>query len=100
MIIRLSRARLDPVSYDACVGILSDRDHGLRAALAQLPGLLSYHVAVDRDSSTMVNISHWDTHEHAQAMATLPEMLAWRAAFEPLGAVFDPIVNYVALWSV
>ena len=100
MIVRLSRARFDPASYDECLRILSDTDLALRSALARLPGLLGYHVALDRDSSTMVNVSLWDTDEHARVMATLPEMLAWRRAFEPLGAVFDPIVNYPALWSV
>jgi hypothetical protein len=42
----------------------------------------------------------WDTGEHAQAMASLPEMLALRESFDPLGVRFEPIVNYEVLWRV
>jgi quinol monooxygenase YgiN len=70
-------------------------------AIKALPGCLSYYAATDETSSTMVNVSIWDTLEHAQAMATLGEMSALAKEFVALGAEFErPIVNYPALWQV
>ncbi len=49
----------------------------------------------------MINVSVWDTLEHAQAMATLPEMTALGKEFTALGAEFErPIVNYSSLWQI
>jgi quinol monooxygenase YgiN len=70
-------------------------------AIQRLPGCLSYFAATDETSSTMVNVSVWDTEEHAQAMASLPEMGALAKQFIALGAEFErPIVNYKSLWQV
>jgi hypothetical protein len=49
----------------------------------------------------MINVSVWDTLEHAQAMAALPEMAALARQFIAMGVEFErPIVNYPVLWSV
>ena len=70
-------------------------------AIRRLPGCLGYYAATDGASSTMVNVSVWDTAEHAQAMATLAEMGALAQEFVALGAEFErPIVNYKTLWEL
>ena len=70
-------------------------------AIQALPGCLSYYVGSDETSTTMVNVSVWDSLEHAQAMATLPEMAASAKEFLALGVEFErPIVNYPVLWSL
>ena len=49
----------------------------------------------------MVNVSVWDTIEHAQSMATLAEMSALAKEFIELGVEFErPITNYPVLWQV
>jgi hypothetical protein len=62
---------------------------------------LGYYAATDELSSTMVNVSMWDTLEHAQAMATLSEMVALAQDFTALGLEFErPIANYSVLWQL
>jgi hypothetical protein len=66
-----------------------------------MPGCLNYYAGSDVDSSTMINVSIWDTLEHAQAMGSLPEMAALAKEFIELGVMFErPIVNYSVLWKV
>jgi quinol monooxygenase YgiN len=73
----------------------------LLPAIRNLPGCISYYVATEQESSTMVNVSVWDTLEHAQAMATLAEMGALAQEFIALGVEFErPIINYPALWQL
>jgi quinol monooxygenase YgiN len=70
-------------------------------AIQKLSGCVSYFAATDEASCTMVNVSVWDTFEHAQAMAALPEMGALAKEFIALGAEFErPIINYSALWNI
>jgi hypothetical protein len=49
----------------------------------------------------MINVSVWDTLEHAQAMGSLPEMAALAGEFVALGVEFErPIANYPVLWQL
>jgi quinol monooxygenase YgiN len=80
---------------------MADAGQVLIPAIRRLPGCLSYYAATDAASSTMVNVSFWDTLEHAQAMATLPEMGELAKEFVALGVEFErPIVNYQTLWQL
>jgi len=70
-------------------------------AIQGLPGCLSFYVATEESSSTMVNVSVWETIEQAQAMDTLPEMSALGRDFIALGVEFErPIINYPVLWKL
>jgi hypothetical protein len=51
-------------------------------ALRALPGLLHYYSAIDHQSASMVNVSIWETEEHARAMGSLAPMLQLRSVFE------------------
>ena len=49
----------------------------------------------------MVNVSVWDTLEHAQAMSSLAEMSALAQEYMALGVEFErPIANYPILWQL
>jgi quinol monooxygenase YgiN len=100
MIVRISRGRFDPAKADGVAATLTSTQTQLIPAIQQLPGLLHYYVGIDRASTTMVNVSIWDSVEHAQQMSTLAPMLALREQFETLGVQFDPIVNYETLWRI
>ena len=70
-------------------------------AIRALAGCLSYYVSTDEASSTMINVSVWDSTEHANAMAGLAPMLALAKEFVELGVEFErPIVNYPVLWQL
>jgi quinol monooxygenase YgiN len=100
MIVRVSRGRFDPGTHNEVAERLSRAQDQLVPAIRRLPGLVSYHAAIDRTSGTLVNISVWERLEHAQAMGTLKEMSDLRAVFESLGVTFEPIVNDENLWSI
>jgi quinol monooxygenase YgiN len=98
--------RISKGSYPAALHVeftmrMADAGKTLIPAIKRLPGCLNYYAATDESSSTMINVSVWDTLEHAQAMATLPEMGELAKEFIALGAEFErPIINYQALWQI
>ena len=101
MFVRISKGSYPPAMHAEFTRRMADAGRVLVPAIQRLPGCLSYHAATDEASSTMINVSVWDTLEHAQAMATLPEMAALAQEFIALGAQFErPIVNYRSLWQL
>lgn len=101
MIVRISKGAY-PVSLHAEVTARMDAaSQSLVPAIRKLPGCLGFYVATEESSSTMVNVSVWDTLEQAQAMSTLAEMTALAQEFTALGVQFErPIVNYPVLWKL
>jgi hypothetical protein len=100
VVVRLSRGSFPPAQATQVRDRLEASRATLEPALRPLRGLLHYYVAVDEQSSTMVNVSVWTGLAEARQMDTLPAMLAQRAVFERLGVHFDPIRTYPALWAI
>ena len=101
MFVRISKGRYKPELHAEVTTRLIQSAASLVPAIQALPGCLSYYAGSDETSTTMVNVSVWDSLEHAQAMATLPEMAASAKEFLALGVEFEhPIVNYPVLWSL
>jgi quinol monooxygenase YgiN len=101
MIVRISRGSYPPVRHAEFTARMEKAGEVLIPAIRKLPGCVSYFAATDETSSTMVNVSVWESMEHAQAMATLPEMSALAKEFIALGVEFErPIINYPALWEI
>jgi quinol monooxygenase YgiN len=97
----ISKGTYPPARHAEFTKRMADAGQVLIPAIRRLPGCLSYYAATDAASSTMVNVSFWDTLEHAQAMATLPEMGELAKEFVALGVEFErPIVNYQTLWQL
>jgi len=100
MIVRISRGRFDPAKVDVVAATLTSAQTQLIPAIERLSGLLHYYAGIDRTSATIVNVSIWDSLEHAQQMSTLAPMLALREQFAALGVQFDPMLNYETLWRI
>lgn len=99
MIVRISKGSYPSDRHAEFTARMAEAGKTLLPAIKALPGCVSYYAATDAASSTMVNVSVWDTLEHAEAIATLPEMGALTKEFIALGAEFErPIINYPALW--
>jgi hypothetical protein len=99
-VVRISTGRFDPARTDDVVAALEASETTLRPAISALPGLVTYYVGIDRDTSTITNTSIWQSNEHAMAMNSLQEMAALRAIFQQLGVVFGPVANYDTLWEI
>jgi quinol monooxygenase YgiN len=101
MFVRISKGRYRPELHTEVTVRLKQSAVTLVPAIKALPGCLSYYAGSDETSNTMINVSVWDSVEHAQAMGSLPEMAALAKEFIALGVEFErPIVNYPVLWSL
>ena len=101
MIVRISKGAYPAHRHDEITARLAASSTNLVPAIRALPGCLSYFVGSDAGSATMVNVSVWDSLEHAHAMSTLAPMLALAGEFVALGVVFErPIINYPVLWQL
>lgn len=99
MIVRVSRASYPPERHAEVTALLDAAAETLGPAIRQLPGCSSFYAASDQTSSTMINVSVWDTLEHAIAIAA--PMVALAKQFTELDVEFErPIVNYAVLWQL
>jgi quinol monooxygenase YgiN len=101
MFVRISKGRYRPDLHAEVTARLNQSAATLVPAIQALPGCLSYYAGSDETSNTMINVSVWDSLEHAQAMGSLPEMAALAKEFIALGIDFErPIATYAVLWSL
>jgi quinol monooxygenase YgiN len=100
-IVRISRGSFVPEAYEPVRQRLDGAQESLIPAIRQLAGCLHYFAAIDRESSSMVNVSVWRSLADAQQMQTLAPMLALAEAFTREGVRFErPIINYQTLWQL
>ncbi len=100
-VIRVARATFDPSRFDEVDALATKQAEFLVPAAEQLPGLLNWFRAVSPKGS-LVNLSVWDSDEHAAQMDTLKELVVvGRGQFEALGGfTFAPIVDYPINWTI
>ena len=99
-VVCISRGRFDSGRYEDIRKRLADARLTLIPAIQALPGMLHYYVGIDAVTSTMVNVSVWNSLEHAQQMSTLAPMLALAGTFQSVGVEFEPMANYETLWEI
>ena len=100
-IVRISRGSFSSEQYETVRTRLDAAQKTLVPAIRLLAGCLHYFVAIDRDSSSMVNVSVWRSLADAQQMQTLAPMLALAEEFTREGVRFErPIINYETLWHI
>lgn len=101
MYVRISKGSYRPELHAEVTARLAASAKTLVPAISAMAGCLSYYAGAEQASCTMVNVSVWDTLEHAQAMGSLPEMATLAKEFVALGVEFErPIVNYPVLWQL
>ena len=100
-IVRISRGSFPPEKYEIVRSRLDEAQKTLVPAIRSLAGCLHYFAAIDRESSSMVNVSVWDSLAHAQQMQTLSAMQDLAGEFTREGVRFErPVVNYETLWEI
>jgi quinol monooxygenase YgiN len=99
-IIRVSVARCEPKQFDEFVAAMAKSAEVLIPAIRRLHGCLAYDAGADRDSSSLVNVSVWQTLADAKQMDALAPMIEQGKILAAMGAVFErPIMNYEIMWS-
>lgn len=99
-VLRVSRGRFPAEKYEAIKKLIEDSATPLVPAIEKLQGLLYYHAAVDTETTTIMNISAWESLRAAKQLDTLQAMLAQRPILEAAGVTFDKIANDEALWVI
>lgn len=103
-VVRVSRVTFDPKLYADIAGLDKKVSEYLVPAIERLPGFLHMYAGVSPEGS-FVQISVWDTEEHAAQMDQLKEMnVTARGEFTAAGVSFGPehatIVNYPITWTI
>ncbi|HTZ29170.1 MAG TPA: hypothetical protein VMC83_34535 [Streptosporangiaceae bacterium] len=97
---RVSRGSFDPGRFAEVDAMNKKVSEYLIPAIGRLPGLIHWYAGVSPEGS-IVNVSVWDSHEHAAQMDQLKEMIVdARGEAEAAGVTFTPIVNYPIGWTI
>jgi len=99
-IIRVSVIWCDPAQFERLRTMMVEADPVLRPGIEAMPGLLAYYAGDDAATSTLINISFWETLEQAHQLGHFQPMLDLAKRFAAAGARFDrPIMNHSVLWE-
>ena len=99
-VVRISRGSFDPSRFAEVDATNTKVSEYLIPAITQLPGLVHWYAGVSPEGS-IINVSVWDTDEHASQMNNLKEMtIDARGEMLAVGVEFIPIVNYPIGWTI
>lgn len=99
-VVRVSRGKFDPGRLAEVHEMMMATSSYLIPAIRRLPGLISYYSGASPDGS-MVNVSVWESDEHAAQMGTLKEMTVdARKDSAAVGVAFINVVNYPIAWTI
>ncbi len=99
-VVRVSRGSFDRSRFAEVDAMNTKVSKYLTPAIQRLAGLIHWYAGVSPEGS-IVNISVWDSGEHAAQMDRLREMTVdARGEMEAVGVAFIPIVNYPVNWTI
>jgi hypothetical protein len=99
-VVRVSPGTFDPARFAEVQEMTIATGRYLIPAIKELPGLINFFTGVSPQGS-VVQISVWESDEHARQMDRLKEMIVdARSEAEKAGMTFIPIVNYPIEWAI
>jgi hypothetical protein len=99
-VVRVSRGSFDPGRFAEVDAVNKKVSEYLVPAIRRLPGLIHWYAGVSPEGS-IVNISVWDSDEHAAQMDRLKEMTVdARGEMVAVNVSFIPIVNFPVNWTI
>jgi hypothetical protein len=99
-VLRVSRGSFDPGRFAEVDAVNTKVSEYLIPAISRLPGLIHWYAGVSPEGS-IVNVSVWDSDEHAAQMGQLKEMTVdARGEMEAVGVGFSPIINHPVNWTI
>ena len=98
-VVRVSRASFDPSRFAEVDAMSKKTSEYIIPALRRLSGLIHFYAGVSPKGS-VVQVSVWDSDEHASQLDRLKEMVVdGRRDMESVGVTCTPIVNYPIDWT-
>ncbi len=99
-VVRVAHGSFDPSRFAEIDAMITRQAEYVVPAIKRLPGLIHWHTGVSPEGS-IVNVSVWDSEDHAAQMNRLTEMtVTARGQTEAAGGTFIPIVNYPINWDI
>ena len=99
-IIRVSVIRCQPQDFPIIKQMMADSLAVLQPGISRMRGLIHFHAGEDEATSSLVNVSFWETLADAKQVDTFQPMLDLGKAFVAKGATFErPIMNYAPQWD-
>jgi hypothetical protein len=98
-VVRVSRASYDPNRFAEVDAVSKKTSEYIIPAVRRLPGLIHFYAGISPKGS-IVQVSIWDTDEHAAQLDRLKEVVVdGRRDMEAVGVTFTPIFNYPIDWT-
>jgi hypothetical protein len=100
-VVRVSILRCKADRFEEFEHMMSDSAAILLPGIRAMHGCRAYFAGSDRATSSLSNVSVWDTLEDAKQMERFQPMLDLGKRFLDAGATFErPIMNYGTLWQL
>jgi hypothetical protein len=100
-VVRVSILRCEPSRFAELKRMMSEAEPILAPGIRAMRGCRAYVVGADVTTSSLSNVSIWDTLDDARQMERFQPMLELGKRFLDAGAAFErPIMNYATLWHV
>ena len=100
-VVRVSILRCDPDDFEMFRVMMAEADEVLSPGIRAMTGLIDYYAGADEATSSLANVSVWETLEAAKQMDRFQPMLDLGKKFAEKGARFErPIMNYGTLWTL
>ena len=98
-VVRVSRASFDPSRFAEVDAMSKKTSEYIIPAIRRLSGLIHFYAGVSPNGS-IVQVSVWDSDEHAAQLDRLKEMVVdGRRDMEAVGVTFTQIFNYPIDWT-
>ena len=98
-VVRVLILRCAPERFEAMSRMMAEAEAALAPGIREMRGCLDYYVGADPATSSLSNVSVWETLEDTKQMERFQPMLDLGARFGEAGATFDrPIMNYATFW--
>lgn len=100
-VVRVSILRCEPSRFAELKRMMSEAESILAPGIRAMRGCRAYVVGADVTTSSLSNVSTWDTLDDARQMERFQPMLDLGKRFLDAGAAFErPIMNYATLWHI
>ncbi len=100
-VVRVSIIRCAPEKFAELRQMMVDADSVLRAGIEAMPGIINFYAGADEATSSLTNVSIWETLDNAKQLDTFQPMLDLGKVFVQKGATFErPIMNHLTLWQL
>jgi hypothetical protein len=100
-VVRVSILRCEPSRFAEFKRLMSESESILAPGIRAMHGCRAYFAGADVTTSSLSNVSIWDTLDDAKQMERFQPMLDLGKRFLDAGATFErPIMNYATLWQL